>query len=60
MTDQKTLLEQSGYPAATPEENAAVDYWIEHTDEIYNNSLHVSAIVIDAFKAGAKYGKEQK
>jgi hypothetical protein len=37
-------------------EELAADYWIENTERIYSENLHVSSPVMDAFKAGYEAG----
>lgn len=36
----------------------AVDYWLEHTNKIYKENLHVSTPVMEAYEAGFKMAKE--
>jgi len=36
----------------------AVDYWIENTSRIYDENLHISNTVIEAYEAGFKAAKE--
>lgn len=40
----------------TRSEELAADYWIENTERIYAENLHVSTPVMDAFKAGYEAG----
>ena len=35
----------------------AVDYWIENTSRIYDEDLHISNAVIEAYEAGFKRAK---
>lgn len=35
----------------------AADYWIEHTDRIYKEQLHVSSPVMEAYLAGFEEAK---
>lgn len=37
----------------------AADYWIENTDRIYKEKLHISGPVMDAYRAGFIEAREQ-
>lgn len=40
----------------TKAEALAADYWIENTQRIYDENLHVSGPVMDAYRAGYEAG----
>jgi hypothetical protein len=48
----KTLLEALGLPPMKVKDSLATDYWIENTQRIYDENLHISTPVMEAFVAG--------
>lgn len=40
-------------------EALAADWWIENTERIYKEKLHMSGPIMDAYKAGFEEAKQQ-
>lgn len=54
-----TMLDYHKDKPRTPGFDAACDYWLKVTDEVYNSELHISNDIINAFQAGFKQARQE-